>query len=196
MKLFLANINEVTEEHLELISPERREQALRYRFSADRRRSIAAGLLLRRFLGGYEIVTDAFGKPRAVGGACFNLSHSGDWVLMALSDREVGCDIEQIKQVDPLRLGKVVFTENELAVIRESRDRIGCFFDFWTKKEALLKCMGKGFHRAAKSVEVCEDSFSEGEAEYSISTRRFADYTVSVCVCGGSAAFKTERIHF
>lgn len=196
MKLFLANIHEIQEEHLRLISPERAAKAMRYRFSDDRKRSIAGGLLLREFLGDAEIFTDEFGKPRTTDGRCFNLSHSGDWAILALSECEIGCDIEQIRQVDPLRLGKTVFTERELALIRQSPDRLGVFFGLWTKKEALLKCMGEGFHRAAKTVDVSGGVFCENGGVYNIKTQNFADYSVSVCVKNGSASFETQMVHF
>ena len=181
MKLFLANINEVRPEHMNRIWPERAEKAGRYRFPADRKRCVAGGLLLRCFLGDTKIFTDEFGKPRAENGVCFNLSHSGDWVLFAVGKTEVGCDIEQMRQCDPVRLGKVVFTEGELDLIKKSCDRLGIFFELWTKKEALLKCMGKGFHRAAKTVDVRAECFCENGEEYFMKTKIFADYTISVC---------------
>ncbi len=196
MKLFLANIHEITPEHIPLISPERAEKAQRYRFSADKKRCIAGGLLLRRFLGDAAIYTDPFGKPRAESGVCFNLSHSGDWVLLAVSDKEIGCDIERLRQVEALRMGKVVFTENEMALLRQSTDRLGKFYELWTKKEALLKCMGKGFHRAAKTVDVCADRFCEDGVDYFLKTKAFSDYTISVCTQGEDSGFAIEIAHF
>lgn len=198
MKLFLVNINEILPGHIELVSPERAEKARRCRFPDDRKRSIAAGLLLRRFLGGARIFTGSSGKPMA-DGACFNLSHSGDWAALVLSDSpeiEVGCDIERVRQTDALRLGRLVFTDNELRRLRGAPDRLGEFYDFWTKKEALLKCMGEGFHRAAKTVDVSNGAFTEGGTVYDIKTKKFADYTLSVCVRGASADFETEIVHF
>ena len=53
----------------------------------------------------------------------------GDWVLFAVGKTEVGCDIEQMRQCDPVRLGKVVFTEGELDLIKKSCDRLGIFFE-------------------------------------------------------------------
>lgn len=196
MKLFLANINEIKDGHLSLLSPERAQKALRYRFPADRRRSIAAGLLLREFLGGAEIYTDDLGKPRSKDGRCFNLSHSGDWAILALSDHEIGCDIEHFRQVEALRLGKTVFTERELDLIRQNPDRLGVFYRLWTRKEALLKCIGGGFHRAAKTVDVSGGDFCENGDVYDIKTQTFADYSISVCVKNGSAEFETQRVHF
>lgn len=194
MKLYLANIAEITPEHWERISPERAEKARRYRFPDDQKRCVAGGLLIRCFLGDTEIFTDEFGKPRAKNGSCFNLSHSGEWVAMALAGNEVGCDIERFRQADALRLGKVVFTEAELDCIRNTPDRLGAFYRLWTKKEALLKCMGKGFHRAAKTVEVISDSFCEGSDIYNMKTKVFSDYTISVCAKNISAEFDIEFV--
>lgn len=196
MKLFLADIHEIYPEHMLLISPERAEKARRYRFPADQKRCIAGGLLLRRFLGDVAVYTDSFGKPRAASGVCFNLSHSGDWVLLAVSDKEIGCDIERLHQADALRMGKVVFTESEMALLCGSRDRLGKFYELWTKKEALLKCMGKGFHRAAKSVDVCGGTFAEDGHVYTMGTKLFADYAVSVCVRDGAVDMTTEWVRF
>ena len=196
MKLYLTNIQNITDEHIPLISPERAEKASRYRFPADKKRCIAGGLLLRRFLGDCVVFADACGKPRTDSGVCFNLSHSGDWVLLAVGDSEVGCDIEQHRQTDVLRLGKVVYTDAEMALLRESSDPTALFYVLWTKKEALLKCMGKGFHRAAKSVDVCGSVFCEDGHTYHMKTKTFDGYTMSVCVMDGEASVEAELIDF
>ena len=194
MKLYFININGILPRHMEQISPERAEQAMRYRFPEDRKRCIAGGLLLRKLLGDAAVFTDMFGKPRCENGAYFNLSHSGDWVILAAGDTEVGCDIERHRQADELRLGKIVFTDNELELLQNSYDRLGDFYRLWTKKEALLKCMGKGFHRAAKTVDVCADTFCEDGDIYRMKTMVFADYTVSVCAQNGNAEIETEIV--
>lgn len=196
MKLYLTHIQDISDEHMSLISPERAEKASRYRFSADKKRCIAGGLLLRRFLGDTVVFADAFGKPRAKSGVCFNLSHSGDWVLLAVGDTEIGCDIEQHRQADVLRLGKVVYTDAEMALLRASSDPQALFYALWTKKEALLKCMGKGFHRAAKSVDVCGSTFCEDGNTYYMKTKSFDGYTLSVCVMDGEAQVETEQVTF
>ena len=181
VRVVLADVREVRPFHFDELSEQRKKRAARYRQEADRRRSAAAGLLLNRLLPDSEVFTDSCGKPRTDGGACFNLSHSGDYAAMAVGSAEVGVDIEEVRLVNTLRLGKVVFCENEMELLRRSSDRLGCFFDLWTKKEALLKCMGKGFHRSAKSVDVSGESFEEDGVVYFFKTFRFSDYTLSVC---------------
>ena len=181
MKIYLADIASVLPRHREYISAQRLQKTLRYRMPDDQKRCIAGSVLLRCFLGDTAILDNGFGKPVSESGICFNLSHSGEWVLLAVDDRDVGCDIEQVRYVNGARMGKIVFTDRERQLIENAPDKTGAFFDLWTKKEALLKCMGKGFHREAKSVEVCGDCFADGEIAYYMKTRRFADYTLSVC---------------
>ena len=194
MKIYLADIASVLPRHREYISPQRLQKTLRYRMPDDQERCIAGSVLLRYFLGDTAILDNGFGKPVAENGVCFNLSHSGGWVLLAVDDRDVGCDIESVCFVDAARMGKIVFTDRECRMVETAPDKTGVFFDLWTKKEALLKCMGKGFHREAKSVEVCGDRFADGEITYYMKTKRFADYTVSVCSVNPDFQMKVEFV--
>ena len=110
MKIYLADIASVLPRHREYISPQRLQKTLRYRMPDDQKRCIAGSVLLRYFLGDTAILDNGFGKPVAENGVCFNLSHSGGWVLLAVDDRDVGCDIESVCFVDAARMGKIVFT--------------------------------------------------------------------------------------
>lgn len=194
MKLYFADIKTLQPHHAALLSPERLEKARRYRMRADYERSVAAGVLLRYALGDRQITRNAFGKP-VCEGACFNLSHSGDYVILALDSVDVGCDIEKMRLLDALRMGKYVYCEREMELLRGSADRLGCFFELWTKKEALLKCIGKGFHREAKSVDVSGAVFHEDGDAYALRTYRFADYTVAVCAKNKSPEAELIRVN-
>lgn len=74
----------------------------------------------------------------------FSISHSGDIALCAISDKPVGIDIEQIRNVD-INMVKRVFTSDEQQYVLEkwslSKQR---FFEIWTRKEAYAKLNGKG----------------------------------------------------
>lgn len=195
MKLYLADIREVAPRHLALLSEQRARQAARYKMPDDKKRCIAGGLLLRRYVGEEGIYKNTWGKP-VKEGICFNLSHSGDYVLLGVDGIDVGCDIEQIRSVNALRMGKIVFCENEMQQIENAPDRTEAFFRLWTKKEALLKCMGKGFHRQAKSVDVSGDTFTEDGVCYTMQTLVFADYVISCCSAGGRAQADLSLVHF
>lgn len=181
VKLFLADIGNVSLEYARLLDNERRERTERYRLVEDKKRCILSGLMTRRFLGNAEIFRNEYGKPLLSDGRFFNISHSGRYVLFALSGCEIGCDIEQFHYVNAVRTGRVVFTDGEMNLLLSGSDRLGTFFDLWTKKESLLKCMGEGFHRSAKSVDVRSDVFEEKGKSYFMKTWNFSDYIVSVC---------------
>ena len=96
---------------------------------------------------------------------------------------EVGCDIEEIRFRQGIRLGKIVFCDNEMKLLGNAFDRLGTFFELWTKKEALLKCMGDGFHRGAKSVDVSNGKFSEIKPNIILNNINFRTMKSAFAVC-------------
>jgi len=94
----------------QILSPEEQERADRFHFEVDRRRSVIGRGYLRLLLG--EILDlpanklqfeyDEFGKPSLIPDQGlplqFNVSHSGDLVLIAITiGRAVGVDVEKIR---------------------------------------------------------------------------------------------------
>ncbi|MBR5515528.1 MAG: 4'-phosphopantetheinyl transferase superfamily protein [Clostridia bacterium] len=69
----------------------------------------------------------------------FNISHSHEWVCLAVSSKEIGVDIEKH---DPAktRLAKRFFSKKEQEFCKTVKD----FFDIWTQKEAFIKAIGVG----------------------------------------------------
>lgn len=76
----------------------------------------------------------------------FNLSHSGDRVLVAWSlDVEVGADIERIKPGIAFEgIAQRFFTEQEVAWMHAAPEPDTAFTCIWTRKEALIKAWGDG----------------------------------------------------
>jgi 4'-phosphopantetheinyl transferase len=108
--------------------------------------------------------TGPHGKPLLAlneGALHFNLSHSGELALIAVSASvEVGVDVEHIRPIhDVSRLAERFFTAAEasaLAALPEA-DRNTAFFRMWTRKEALLKATGQGIANGLQCFEVsCE----------------------------------------
>lgn len=95
---------------------------------------------------------DKNGKPFFQGfpGRYFNLSHSGAWVVCALSDHPVGVDLQAHRQV-PVRVARH-FTPGEQGWLETQPD--AAFFDLWVKKEAYLKAVGTGLTRRLDSFSV------------------------------------------
>jgi 4'-phosphopantetheinyl transferase len=108
-------------------------------------------------------VNDDRGKPFAmVDGVpapiSFNISHSGDHGLIAVSPRGgLGIDVEQREPRRHMdQLIDTVFTETERAVLKtvDGKDRTDLFLDFWTMKEALVKALGTGLTTDPATFEI------------------------------------------
>ncbi len=181
IRLYITSIDEINLCRVGEIDAQRAEKAGRLRFDDDKKRCIAGGLFIKRFFGDTEITYGKFGKPEAANGMYFNLSHSGEYVLFALSDSEIGCDIEKIKAVAVERLGRIVFCDSEMSSIKSADDKLKNFFRLWTRKESLLKCIGEGFHRQSKSVDISGDTFTENGITYHFASREYGMYIISVC---------------
>lgn len=140
-----------------LLSEHERHRAQRFRSDRDRNLFISGRYFTRILLACYArispgevtIGTDAFGKPFSDVALHFNISHSHDLLLLGFSDTPIGVDVE-LK--DPLttieRLGKSHFAEAEFQQLMadEEAGRVDTFFDTWTKKESVIKGIGKGLH--------------------------------------------------
>ena len=75
----------------------------------------------------------------------FSISHSGDWLWLAIGGPSLGLDVEQHR---PRRnLGKLmdhVLSPLELAWVSSQDDELRAFYRLWTLREAVLKASGRG----------------------------------------------------
>ncbi|WP_130848074.1 4'-phosphopantetheinyl transferase family protein [Intestinimonas timonensis] len=83
----------------------------------------------------------------------FNLSHSGPYALCALSDGEVGADIEVVRPRRPF-LPKKVLSETEFAWFQDRGNHWEDFYTLWTLKEARVKYTGTGLTVPARDIAV------------------------------------------
>jgi 4'-phosphopantetheinyl transferase len=142
-----------------LLSQDEQERASHFKFSRDQERYTISRGILRSLLAGYleeplqkiEILYGLWGKPclpkeKALS---FNLSHSGDYVLYALTQRyEVGIDVEYIdKSLELEDMTRSVFSITEFShwKVLNAEEKIHSFFKHWVSKEAFLKALGKGW---------------------------------------------------
>jgi len=159
------------------LSADELRRAGRFHHEHDRRRWVVARGTLRIILGhhlGARPEALAFsagphGKPGLAGdhshsGLEFNLSHSDDLALVALSNRSpVGIDVEKVRSLDDFDdLVSRFFSRRETALFLALPDleKPAAFFNLWTRKEAWLKATGEGIGRFLHLVEV---SFLPGE---------------------------------
>lgn len=153
MRIYVCDINELLDlPGGALLTPQRRSQMYRYRQNSDRARCLAAGLMLRKVFGpqlANTVAQGEFGKPFLPDGPAFSISHSGDWVLLAVDENDVGADIEQIL---PWQAGmaQLVFTPLEQVWLRAQAGD-AAFYRLWTGKEAIMKALGLGFQLPPES---------------------------------------------
>ena len=121
---------------LKNISEKQKEKALNYKNEKDQIRSLLSSYLINQ-LSKEEIFTNEMGKPYFKNGPYFNISHSGKYVIMAISNKEVGVDIEENVDKDMSMLLKI-FNEAEAKMLKEHAD----FYYLWCAKESLIKCIG------------------------------------------------------
>jgi 4'-phosphopantetheinyl transferase len=130
---------------------------------------LRAHVILRQILsrttavepGQLVIETGKTGKPALVGpgsGFYFNLAHSGDLVLVAVSEgEEVGIDVEQIHEKADLDLiARQFFAPHEADWLDSllPGPRLVSFYRLWTMKEAVLKAKGIGLEGGLARVKV------------------------------------------
>ncbi|MBO5352813.1 MAG: 4'-phosphopantetheinyl transferase superfamily protein [Lachnospiraceae bacterium] len=183
----------------QLASGERKKKADRYRDRDDSKRCIAADLLLRAALLDTKQIRmpgigyGAHGKPyvEAVEGFCYNLSHSGTWVVLGYSDNEIGIDIEQVYMTEARkRVAAISFSPEEQNYIFEAtgeEEEALRFSRVWTAKESYLKYLGTGLSRGMSSFSVdvhsgcVKDAFLQDEDIRINSLFPGKGYCISAC---------------
>ena len=161
-KLYRININHFedplkNEGLLDLVGIRRREKVIRYRMPDDRKRSLGAGIIIRKILDENGLTESCLrysdNEKPVVDGLFFNVSHAGDYVVGVLSDCEVGCDIEKMP-MRLLRWQNIISTIQSLLTSRLRRTKIRRFFTLWTLKESYMKMTGRGMSLPLDSFEV------------------------------------------
>lgn len=157
--VYAANVAPLTDRELfaegyDSVSTLRREKVDRCRFDKDKRLSLGCAMLLDFALSSNGIpLCDADikigeqGKPYFdYPSVHFSLSHSEDFVVCALSEEEIGTDVEKVKPID-LDIAKRFFSKDEYMHIMSfdnENDRTNEFFRIWTVKESFVKAIGLG----------------------------------------------------
>ncbi|WP_292010120.1 4'-phosphopantetheinyl transferase superfamily protein [Chryseobacterium sp.] len=140
-----------------------------------------------------EFSYNEFKKPsfKDVSLGSFNISHSGNKVACFFSseNKRIGVDIEKIQEIE-INDFRTVLTSKEYTLLRNRKAED--FFQLWTKKEALVKAIGMGFHFDPKKIEIekhcIEDNFEMrlGTDSWHVHTfRNLKGYVLSAASPGG-----------
>lgn len=123
-----------------------------------RRRSERVHAALRAELGAVELAHTPEGKPYVPGSARrFNLTHSHELGAIALSETDVGVDVEALDGPRRRRVLEGVLARGEREQVAAAADPLAAFLRAWTRKEALLKAIGCGLRVELREVAIAPD---------------------------------------
>lgn len=140
-----------------------------YRLPDDRERCLRARAGPRQLLGAWRgcsasavvLENGTYGKPFCPGGPQFNLSHSGDLIVLALHPRyRVGVDVEQIRSGlnwQPIAERVLSKSQQDLLKRLPAASQSIAFLAAWCALEAELKAMGSGFSGLKQSRSASSD---------------------------------------
>lgn len=203
-KLYYMNIEDPisAEDYQTLLgtcASDKREAIHKFRFEADRKRTLYGEVLARFMIAKKTGVTmkdiefdkNPYGKPyvKDQNEIFYNISHSGKYVVCGLDTEDIGIDIEEIRDID-LDIAKRFFhaKEYEDIISREIREQVHSLYDFWTLKESYIKFLGVGLSKPlnsfyfminGESVQLCSQ---EDHTVYFYRYLLQDNYRLAVCV--------------
>ncbi|MDP2542673.1 4-phosphopantetheinyl transferase [Tenacibaculum discolor] len=140
-----------------------KERLLRYQRWEDVQLSLLGRLLIKEGLSYFQKKIDfknlmftEYDRPYFKDNDVqFNVSHSGELVVVAFTNKfvDIGIDIEKSHDVKITEF-KGQMTSYEEQKIFNSKYPLEEFFKYWTQKEAVLKATGKGLSIPLKSFEI------------------------------------------
>ena len=173
------------------LNAERRLRIAKAASEKARRECLGSALMLNAVLGEHgfnpnDVKVNAYGKPE-IEGLHFNLSHSGNFVVCAVSDHPVGCDIERLREA-PRKVSNRFFSEHE----KQWLESLGgvefdhAFFRLWTMKESYVKMVGVGMRLPFHAFEIRMDEsvsvYREGEKQQCfLQEYEVPGYRLTVC---------------
>ena len=175
----------------ELLPESRKEKVNNFRFDKDKKLSAGAYLLLEKLLEEENITKPAFkidkyGKAYITNweNIYFNLSHSGKMVACAISDREVGIDVEYNDSKIDLNIARNYFYNSEYENIMKSQTPSDEFFNYWVLKESYMKYTGLGFNLDLNSFEIVIDDkiqLKNDKNNLKFSLFNVEEYKLAIC---------------
>lgn len=162
-RLHLPEYIKLTKDLIHFLNPEERNRAARYYKEKDQNQFIICRSILKIVLAAHtksdvkNINLDYhFNKKPFLSSypwLHFNVSHSEDFAVFAISRLKVGIDIEFIsKEFDFMPLLPDIFNDSEILSVQNAENKEYTFYSQWTRKEAFVKAIGKGIDDDFKKI--------------------------------------------
>lgn len=159
-----------------ILSLEEQRQSTAFASAKLARNYVLTRFVVRKILGDalgvcgseLEFATNQYGKPTISGpmqtNLHFNVSHSGNWMVLALADNPVGIDIERVESWSKYeQLIDQVYQAKERTRLSLASDQCREFIRTWVAKEAVLKMEGVGLNKSMTEIAINFES-SRGRA--------------------------------
>lgn len=161
--IYLPNFIDLKSDLVQLLNSQEINRVERFHKENDKNRFIICRSILKFILASHtklpvkSILLDYhFNKKPYLAshpGLNFNISHSEDFAVIAISSDKVGVDIEYISgNFDFTNLLPDIFVDHEIMAIKNADNEKHAFFTSWTRKEAFVKALGKGIDEDFKNI--------------------------------------------
>ena len=161
----------------DLLTEEDKTSILRYKVEESRKEKAVSFYLKRKFVKDFYI--NEHGKPLS-DEKYFNIAHT-DGMVIYVEDKDnlIGVDIERVRPVEDT-LKKYISNEEELDYIKNDEK----FFEIWTNKESLTKCVGIGLTTKIKEIPALPINGKKVFLDNSYMTRtiKYDNFIISVCL--------------
>ncbi len=138
------------------------DKILKFRNWQDAERSLAGKIMLMRGLRHIgrneyslnDLKYSEFQKPFFDESIHFNISHSGNYIICAISEiNQIGVDVEELNEI-PMDDFTNLFDNREWEEVISAENKFRAFYTLWTKKEAFLKLIGCGLNQPLNEVAI------------------------------------------
>ena len=163
---------------------------IQYKDKKERQLRITGKLMLQQLLYDFDMATeyclndikyDVLNKPYLNESFYFSIAHSENFVICAAAVKNsIGIDVEKIKPINVLLLKDILTSEEWLTIELKNYD-LNYFYYLWTRKEAVLKAIGKGIFEEMGKVDVLKDKVMyEAQSYYVNDISINADYKIAI----------------
>lgn len=177
LNLLFVDSNKLSLEDLlssSFLSEENIMELSRYKLEETKKEKAVSLILKNKYIGEYSLNEN--GKP--ISKDCyFNISHSKGYVVFIKDDVPIGVDIEKIRPVED-DLKEYISSKEEKEYIKDEKS----FYEIWTNKESLTKCIGTGIKEKIKDIPSIpiNDVKSYKNKKYRSKTIKYLDSVICV----------------
>lgn len=182
--------DKIKHQYLSVLSDQECEKSCRFSRNLDRKRYIVRKYFLRSILSKlisaepHNISFHLIGnKKPSLDGIEFNVSHSEDFVAIALGPKTIGIDIERINpEFNFTNMLSNCFSKPEIDFILDG-DYLSNFYVLWTRKEAIVKATGEGLTEELPLINCLSDTMDRNQRSFKLSTYKIQkDYILSLAL--------------